>query len=330
MQATNLAQVADELYAHTPSAFTAARDERAGQARAAGDAGLAVEIRKLRRPTVSAWLVNLLVREAPVQVGELLELGASLREAQQALAGDRLRDLSAQRGRLVTALVQEAKRLAAQAGQPVSAQAEREVQDTLEAALADPDLAEAVRSGRLTRALSYAGLGGGVGAADAVAAWAPGQEAARARPEARRRPAPTQGETGTTRRGRREAGTAAHDRQETEAARRARRETEAAERARQEAEAAERNLRDAAEDAREAQAALDAAEREVASARDQHRARQRQIEKLERELRQVQAESAQDLRILRQAQRGRDVAARALDGAQRRLTRAEAKASQYR
>ena len=330
MQATNLAQVAGELYTHAPSAFTAARDERAGQVRAAGDAGLAAEIRKLRRPTVSAWLVNLLVREAPTQVGELLELGASLREAQQALAGDRLRDLSAQRGPLVTALVQEAKRLAAQAGQPVSAQAEREVQDTLEAALADPDLAEAVRSGRLTRALSYAGLGGGVGVGDAVAAWAPGQEAVRTRPEAGQRPAPAQSETGTARRGRREAGTAARDRQETDAERRARREAEAAERAREEAEAAERNLREAAEDAREAQAALDAAERETASARDRHQARQRQIEELEQELQQVQAESAQDLRILRQAQRGRDVAARALDGAQRRLARAEAKASQYR
>jgi hypothetical protein len=330
VQATNLAQVADELYRHAPSAFTAARDERAGQARAEGDAGLAAEIRKLRRPTVSAWLVNLLVREAPAQVGELLELGASLREAQQALAGDRLRDLSAQRGRLVTALVQEAKRLAAQAGQPVSAQAEREVQDTLEAALADPDLAEAVRSGRLTRALSYAGLGGGVGAGDAVAAWAPAQGTARARPEARRHPAPAQGEAGTARRGRQDAGGTGRDRQETGAERRAQREAEAAERARQEAEAAERNLREAAEDAREAQTALDAADREVASARERHQARQRQIEELERELQQIQAESAQDLRILRQAQRGRDVAARALDGAQRRLARAEAKASQHR
>jgi hypothetical protein len=330
VQATNLARVADELYTRAPSAFTAARDERAAEARASGDAGLAAEIRKLRRPTVSAWLVNLLAREAPGQVGELLELGASLREAQQALAGERLRDLSAQRGRLVTALVQEAKRLAAQAGQPVSAQVEREVQDTLEAALADPDIAEAVRSGRLIRALSYAGLGGGIGVGDAVAAWAaPGQQPAPARPEREPRPVPAQGETGTARPGRRKAGAATRDRQETGAARRAQREAEAAERARQEAEAAERNLREAAEDAREAQAGLDAAEREVASARDRHQARQRRADELERELQQIQAESAQDLRILRQAQRGRDVAARALDGALRRLARAEEKASKH-
>lgn len=325
MQATNLARVADELYTLAPSAFTAARDERAAEARASGDAGLAGEIRKLRGPTVSAWLVNLLVREEPGQMGELLELGASLREAQQALAGDRLRDLSAQRGRVVTTLIQEAKRLAAPAGQPVSAQVEREVQDTLEASLADADIAEAVRSGRLTRALSYAGLGGGIGVDDAVAVWtAPGKQAAPA--GQRTRPVTQQRETPAARHGRREAGTTARDRKEAEAARRAQREAEAAERARQEAEAAERNLREAAEDAREAQAALDAAEREVASARDSHEARQRRADELERQLQQIQAESAQDLRVLRQAQRSRDVAARALDGARRRLARAEAKA----
>ena len=111
-----------------------------------------------------------------------MELGQSLREAQRALDGDRLRDLSAQRRRLVAALTQEAQRLAAQAGQTVSAQVEREVQDTLEAALADQGMADAVRSGRLTKALSYAGLGEGIGISDAVAV---GQHRRHGRPGSR-------------------------------------------------------------------------------------------------------------------------------------------------
>src|SRR5436190_7647778 len=242
----NLEQVADELYALAPAAFTAARDEQADQARASGDADLAGAIRKLRRPTVSAWLVNLLAREDGGQVEDLLELGQSLREAQRALDGDRLRDLSAQRRRLVAALAQEAQRLAAQAGQAVSAQVEREVQDTLEAALADQSMADAVRSGRLTRALSYAGLGEGIGISDAVAVW----PSPAARPPGQ--PAPS--------RPARKARAAPHDAHETKEAERARREAEAAERARQEAEAAERNRQDAAEDVREAQAGLDEAE----------------------------------------------------------------------
>ena len=55
--------------------------------------------------------------------------------------GSRLRELSAQRRQLVTALTQEVQRLAEHAGQAVSAQVEREVRDTLEAALADPGVA---------------------------------------------------------------------------------------------------------------------------------------------------------------------------------------------
>src|SRR5438552_1770612 len=79
----NLEQVADELYALAPAAFTAARDEQARRARASGDADLAGTIKKLRRPTVSAWLVNLLAREDGGQVDALLELGQSLREAHE-------------------------------------------------------------------------------------------------------------------------------------------------------------------------------------------------------------------------------------------------------
>jgi BMFP domain-containing protein YqiC len=312
----NLEQVADELYALAPAAFTAARDEQAGQARASGDAGLAGEIRKLRRPTVSAWLVNLLAREDGGQVDDLLELGQSLREAQQALDGERLRELSARRRQLITALTQEVQRLAEQAGQAVSAQVEREVRDTLEAALADPGVADAVRSGRLTKPLSYAGLGAGIGIDDAVAVWS----APAARPP--RQPAPS--------RPARKARTAPRDGNETKEAERGLREAEAAEKAQREAEAAERNRQDAAEDVREAQAGLDEAEQEVTSAREKHQALQQRIDELERQLDQIQGESAQALRVLRQAERLRDIAARALDGALRRLAKAEAKASQDR
>jgi hypothetical protein len=328
VQAQDLAQVADKLYGLPPSAFIQARDERATQARAAGDRDLADAIRKLRRPTVSAWLVNRLAREAPGQVEELLELGESLREAQQALAGDRLRELSTQRRRLVTGLVQEARRLAEQSGQALGASAEREVQETLEATLADPAVGEAVRSGRLTTALSYAGLGASVDVHGAVAVWPEPVE------QPRRRAAPAGGREREARhpaaakRRTREAGTAPRDREEAKAAERARREAEAAERARQEAEAAERNRQDAADDAREAQATLDEADREVASARDKHEDLQRRIDELERQLAEIQTESAERLRALRHAQRNRDIAARALDGALRRLARAEAKASQ--
>lgn len=154
-----MAEVADELYGLTPAEFTAAREERARAARAAGRPADAAAIRKLARPTTSAWLVNQLGRDAAPRLGRLFEVAEALQEAQRTLAGDRLRELSAQRRHVVTDLVPVAAGLAAAAGQRVSAAVLAEVRATLEAALADEAARDAVRSGRLTKALSYAGLG---------------------------------------------------------------------------------------------------------------------------------------------------------------------------
>ena len=155
----DLDEVAGELYALPPEEFTAARDERARAARADGQAALAAEIRALRKPTQGAWAVNRLARERPQDLGQLLDLGASLREAQAALQGDELRRLSAQRGQVVAALARDAMALARSAGKSMTGAVQREVEQTLEAALADPQAAEAVRSGRLSSGLSYAGFG---------------------------------------------------------------------------------------------------------------------------------------------------------------------------
>src|SRR5262244_3650129 len=138
---TDLASAAKELYA-LPT----------------GDFDLARAIGGLRRPVVSAWLVNRLARAAGDQLAELVALGESLRQAQQDLAGERVRELSAQRRQLVATLVAEAKRLAAQDGRPVGLEVEREVEATLQAALADADAAAAVQAGCLASPLSYAGL----------------------------------------------------------------------------------------------------------------------------------------------------------------------------
>ena len=151
--------IADDLYGLAPERFTASRDARAGEARAAGDRELAERIKKLRRPTVSAWLGNRLARDRTRDVEGLLGLGAELRDAQADLSGDELRRLSHQRGDAVAELVAQAKGLARAAGQSVSDAILEEVNTTLEAALADPAAAEALRRGHLTVVLRYSGLG---------------------------------------------------------------------------------------------------------------------------------------------------------------------------
>ena len=325
----DLASAAEELYALSPSDFTAARDERVAQARTSGNRDLARAIGALRRPTVSAWLVNQLAREAGDQVGELLALGESLRRAQQDLAGEQVRELSAQRRRLVAALVTEAKRLSERDGRAVGLQVEREVEATLQAALADADAAAAVRAGCLASPLSYAGLG--VGDEAGAVSWqrAPAREKAPAEGQApaekkapagqkapaRERPSPRRGaETAAERETRLAA---------AEAERQARQAAAEAERRTAKIAEAEQAVRRAADAVAAAEAGLAEAEARFTSARGAQESARQQVERLDKELSLAIAAESQANRAARDAQRGKEAAARAADEAKRRLARAQ-------
>ncbi|MEV6814209.1 hypothetical protein [Micromonospora sp. NPDC051296] len=151
----------EQLYRTPPDRFVTARDAAAAEARRAGDPRSAREIARLRRPTVAAWLVNLLAIERPELVADLVQLADALRAAQRELRGPRLRELSAQRRAVVGALVAEVRRLAAGVeGAPSTGKLPlAEVEATLNAALSDAGVAEQVRSGRLLRSAHYAGFG---------------------------------------------------------------------------------------------------------------------------------------------------------------------------
>ena len=154
-----LEPIADELYALKPDEFSAARDERIRAAKAEGKAALAREVGKLRKPTLSAWLINLLWRDQRDVMEQLFELAAELNRAQAAGSGPALREAMAQRRQIETALLRRAAGLAQQAGVKATDQVVREAQETLTAALAQPSVAEEVRSGRLVKPAEYAGFG---------------------------------------------------------------------------------------------------------------------------------------------------------------------------
>jgi len=147
-----LAAAQAELYAADPDSFTARRNELAASAREAGQPSEAKQIAGLRKPTRSAWIVNRLVRSDPAVRSRLDAMAADLREAAD---GARIRELTTARSRLIGELTQ-----AALAGVPAPPAALREeVTATLDAAIADPDVAG--RLGTLTRAEQYAGFGAG-------------------------------------------------------------------------------------------------------------------------------------------------------------------------
>ncbi len=152
-------EVADELYGLDPSEFVEFRTARVAQARAEGDKALAAAIGKLRKPTTVGWLVNLLARELPEEIAGVLQLGVALRDAQRHLSAADLRTLTTQRQQLVRALAKRAGGFAADRGREVPEDALREVGQTLHAAMADPEVGEQVRIGRIITAASYSGFG---------------------------------------------------------------------------------------------------------------------------------------------------------------------------
>lgn len=172
--------VADELYGLLPEEFTATRTAREKEAKAAGDKKLAAQIHSLTKPNQVAWMVNLLVREHPEEVRPLIELGAGLREASGDLDPEQLREFSRQQHLLLRALVQQARRLASAAGRKVSETVVRSLEDTLRAALVDPDAAEAVLSGQLTGGLQHSGFGPAGGAGSGTASRAAARSSATA------------------------------------------------------------------------------------------------------------------------------------------------------
>ena len=163
-----LLSIAEELYSLPPGEFTGTRNQWAKQTKGDGDAELAKRVTELRKPSVAAWVVNMLMRHQGDQMSQVLDLGASLRQAQSDLDGDALRELTRQRRQLTTAVTRQGRTLAGELGQKVTEAVADQVQDTLHAAMVDEDAAAAVRSGLLVSALAATG----VGSADVVDAVA--------------------------------------------------------------------------------------------------------------------------------------------------------------
>jgi hypothetical protein len=158
---TSTEDVIRALYEAPPEGFVAGRAAAIAEAKRVGDKETAKRLAALRKPTVAAWLVNLLALRRPELIDELVELSTALRSAQRSLQGEQLRELSTQRRQVVSALVNAAQKLAVEddPGLRSVKLPMAEVEATLTAALAEPDIAEQVRSGRLVKAATYAGFG---------------------------------------------------------------------------------------------------------------------------------------------------------------------------
>lgn len=147
-----------QLYSADPSEFVRSRDRLAAEARQRGAGELASSIKKLRRPDIAAHAVNLLVRHEEKRIDALAGIGERLRKAQRNLRGEDVRQLDGERSQLLGELVDRAGELVG-AGRSLGTQARRQVEQTLQAMVSDPESAGQVRSGALTKPLEYSGFG---------------------------------------------------------------------------------------------------------------------------------------------------------------------------
>ena len=255
----DLETAANELYALSPDDFIERRRQLVAEARQAKDRELANQIGQLRRPTRTAWLINLLARHEPEPLNALFELGAALQDAQQRMAGDELRQLSAERRKAVDALAQRAVELGREHGYNAPDGAVQEVGQTLQSALGDREIADVLRAGRLTQAVTYGGFGP-TDLASALGASLPTKTPS----EPKEKPAPAEPAAAPGPKQRRQAEKAAQEARERATAAR-----EAAESAEAEAEAATQRadeLADQVESLRSQLRQAEAAEREAREA----------------------------------------------------------------
>jgi hypothetical protein len=145
----------DQLYGTRPEDFTALRTKLVAAAKKRGDADGAKVIAAARRPTTAAWVVNALVRSDDSARTRLADLGERLRAAHASMDGARIRELSAAQRKLIDELVRTG--LAAAELSDPSAALRDDVTGTLQAAIADPEVA--ARLGTLAKPERWSGFG---------------------------------------------------------------------------------------------------------------------------------------------------------------------------
>jgi hypothetical protein len=145
----------DELFAAKPEEFTALRTKLAAAAKKRGDADAAKRIAAMRKPTTAAWVVNRLAVGDKTVKERIDDLRERLRAAHAEMDGERIRGLSTEQRRLVDQLA-KAGFSEASLADPTAALRE-DVIGTLQAAVADPDVA--ARLGRLAKAERWSGFG---------------------------------------------------------------------------------------------------------------------------------------------------------------------------
>jgi hypothetical protein len=155
-----LEETIEHLYGLPLDEFTRARDELARRVRQEGDAERAAEIKRLRKPSIPAWVVNQLARQRELDMQRLVKAGEQLAGAQveaiRAQSGDAFLQARRDEQHALEALAAGAREILAGAGR--GAAALDRVLATLRAGSLTEDGRALLKNGRLTEELEPPGF----------------------------------------------------------------------------------------------------------------------------------------------------------------------------
>jgi hypothetical protein len=161
----NLPEPADPLFEIAPEEFTAERDRIAKRLKEQGDDGAAAEIKALKRPSITAYALNLVARRDSDLIGSLLEADERMRTAKSradmdGAKADRQKAISAISGKAISVLTGQ--------GRSVTPQVKERLTETLLAVATDDPTRELLEHGRLLKEAKAGAFGGPVVVFEAV------------------------------------------------------------------------------------------------------------------------------------------------------------------
>lgn len=154
---SDVARAIDELYGVPPKEFSAARNARAAELKAAGHAKEAEAVRRLGKPSPFLWATNQLARQDPERVTHFVDVVRGVRESQlrdPRTASEGMRTIRAE----LQALTNRAAEVLTKAGYRVAPSASARISNTVLAAAVDSALVDDLRHGRLSRELAAPGF----------------------------------------------------------------------------------------------------------------------------------------------------------------------------
>jgi hypothetical protein len=151
--------VAARLFGAPLEDFIPTRNALAAELKDAGDAESAAEVKKAKKPTVSAWAVNQLSRKHPKELSRLFEVRDEIADAESPAD---MRRAGEERRKIIVGLIAAAEKILEGAGRGASSSVTEKITQTLQAGDTDEER-DAILGGRLERDLvptGFSGFGG--------------------------------------------------------------------------------------------------------------------------------------------------------------------------